>query len=95
MATAIEQFVHFLVDIAADFAAGDLVVCVRICRSSYCVVATDLVPALQRGHMQNESPQRLSCHKKSLLVLLLVSAKGNCNELLLRCHVLLLILLYV
>ena len=47
-----------LVDIAADIAAGDLVVCIKICRSGYCVVATDVVPALQRGRMQKQSPQR-------------------------------------
>ena len=57
-----------LVDVGADIAAVDLVVCIRICRPGYCVVATDVVPALQRGHIQNQSPQRLSCHKKSLLV---------------------------
>ena len=61
---------------AGDIAAGDIVACIRICRSGYCDAATDVVPSLQPGHMQKQSPQRLSCHEKSLRVLLLVSAKG-------------------
>ena len=84
-----------LVDIRADIAADELVVCIMICRSGHCVVATDAVLALQWRHRQKQPPQRLSCHKTSLLALLLVSAKGNGNELLLTCHVLLLILLLV
>ena len=45
-----------LVDIGADIADGDLVLCIRICRSGYCAVATDAVSALQRGDMQKQSP---------------------------------------
>ena len=32
-----------LVDIGADIDAGDLVVCIRICRSGYCDVVTRLL----------------------------------------------------
>ena len=43
MAKTIEQLVHFLVDFAADTVAGDLVVCIRICRSGDCDVAARLL----------------------------------------------------
>ena len=78
MAKPLNNLLTGVVDIGADIAASDLVVCIKICRSGYCVVATDAVPALQRGHMQKQSPQRLSCHKPlnkllgSLLILLLI-----------------------
>ena len=41
-----------LVDIGADLAADDLVVCIRICRSGYCDVATRLL------HMFYSYPNR-------------------------------------
>ena len=51
MAKPLNKLLIGLLDIGADSVAGDLVVCVTICRSDYCVVATYVAPALQRGHM--------------------------------------------
>ena len=49
----LDKLLFGLVDFGADIAAGDLVVCIRICTSGYCDVATRLL------HMFYSYPSRV------------------------------------